>query len=211
VILYSLAHAQPDARGVYMERRGMKKEIQFLDSYNADTSTVPTVIEKLISDLREMGYPQAEVDEIIISLDEAITNAVQETIRHKEHSAERDKPLSEITVRYKITENEFDATIIDKGGGLDILKSLSIIPDASSDRYFNEVLDYSGSIGQEKLKISINGKEIPLHGIGAGLRILLSFMDSISIDLIDKEKIVSDCVSDTTDGTILTVRRKRRY
>jgi hypothetical protein len=57
----------------------------------------------------------------------------------------------------------------------------------------------------------LNGTEIPLHGIGAGLKIILNFMDAVTIDLIDREKIVSTSVSENTDGTILNMKRKKRY
>jgi len=50
-----------------------------------------------------------------------------------------------------------------------------------------------------------------LKGIGAGLKIMTAFMDSITIDLIDKEKFISNSISDFTDGTILNMKRKRRY
>jgi len=50
-----------------------------------------------------------------------------------------------------------------------------------------------------------------LNGIGAGLKIILSFMDQVKIDLIDKESIVSSSVSDNTDGTIFNLKRRRRY
>ena len=59
--------------------------------------------------------------------------------------------------------------------------------------------------------IRINGEEIPLRGIGAGLKIILSFMDSVTIDLIDKEKILTVQVTEHTDGTIFNMKRNRRY
>jgi hypothetical protein len=36
-------------------------------------------------------------------------------------------------------------------------------------------------------------------------------MDSITIDLIDQKKVVANSVSETTDGTILNIKRRRRY
>ena len=36
-------------------------------------------------------------------------------------------------------------------------------------------------------------------------------MDAVTIDLIDKEKVLSSSVSEHTDGTILNMKRKKRY
>lgn len=56
-------------------------DIDFLNSYSANTSVVPEVIERLIGDLRKTRYTQDEIDEIVLSMDEAITNAIQETMK----------------------------------------------------------------------------------------------------------------------------------
>ena len=191
----------------------VKKEINFLDSYIADTSIVPSVIGSLMNNLKLMNYPRDEIEEIVLCMDEAITNAVQETIRKKEcecfecHEGER----REITIRYNINVNDFDATIIDHGRGLNIDSLAGIIPDSSSDEYHTQIVRYATDSEKKKLTVRVNGKEISLKGIGAGLKIILAFMDTITIDLIDKKKIISDSVSEFTDGTILNLRRKRRY
>jgi len=44
-----------------------------------------------------------------------------------------------------------------------------------------------------------------------GLKVILAFMDSVSIDLIDKERVLANSVSEFTDGTILNLNRRRRY
>ncbi|RJP25453.1 MAG: hypothetical protein C4529_00845 [Deltaproteobacteria bacterium] len=192
----------------------VKKEINFLDSYSADTSIVPAVINNLMKNLEVMEYPRDEIDEIVLSMDEAITNAVQETIRKKNHftthvgaGGER----REITIRYNITSSNFDATIIDHGRGLDIDSLVGIIPDSTSTDYHNQIIRYATESERKKLTVRVNGKEIALKGIGAGLKIILAFMDNITIDLIDKKKIISDSVSEFTDGTILNLKRRRRY
>ena len=191
----------------------VKKEINFLDSYSADTSIVPTVINSLMKNLENMEYPREEIDEIVLSMDEAITNAVQETIRKKDN----DSALAghgerrEITIRYNITDSNFDATIIDHGRGLDIDSLVGVIPDSNSRDYHNQIIHYATESEKKKLTVRVNGKEIALKGIGAGLKIILAFMDNITIDLIDKKKIISDSVSEFTDGTILNLKRRRRY
>ncbi len=86
-----------------------KNEIKYLDSFVADTSTVPVVINALVKNLQKTSYPREEIDEIVLSMDEAITNAIQETLRKKKEkynsiSAER----REITIRYNITDKDFD-------------------------------------------------------------------------------------------------------
>jgi len=189
-----------------------RKEIKFLDSFSAETAIVPQIIDTLIFDLRKMDYPQDEIDEIILSMDEAITNAIQETINiNKNINRNKNSERREVTVRYTISEDEFDATIIDHGHGLDIFHILESVPDKDSQKYHDEVLTYASKSEEEKIRVRINGKDIPLRGIGAGLKIILNFMDTVTIDFIDKEKVLSDSVSKNTDGTIFNMKRKRKY
>jgi len=184
---------------------------KYIDSYNATSQTVPLVIDRLLADLKELDYPKEEIEEIILSMDEALTNAIQETIR-KEHNLNiaYDPDVREITVMYIVSKNEFEAVIIDHGKGFDLQKSMEKTPDKNSFDYFEQITRYSYE-KSSGLHVRVNGRQISLKGIGAGLKIMCAFMDSINIDLIDKEKIVSDTVSPVTDGTILTMRRKRRY
>ena len=191
----------------------LKKEINFLDSFSADTSIVPSVINSLMKNLEAMKYPREEIDEIVLSMDEAITNAVQETIRKKNHeySGFGHDERREITIRYNISDSDFDATIIDHGRGLNIDSLVGIIPDSTSHDYHSQIVRYATESEKKKLTVRVNGKEVALKGIGAGLKIILAFMDNITIDLIDKKKIISDSVSEFTDGTILNLKRGRRY
>ncbi len=195
------------------KKKGKKTEINFLDSYTADTSVVPSVINILVENLTTMNYPRGEIDEIILSMDEAITNAVQETIRKKKALANCGcvDERREITVRYSITDNDFNATIIDHGCGLDIESLVGIVPNVESTDYHDQIIRYATESEKKKITVRLNGKVVPLKGIGAGLKIILAFMDSVTIDLIDKKKILSDSVSEHTDGTILNLKRKRRY
>ncbi len=185
-------------------------EIGFLDSYTADTSIIPRVIDKLISDLKKAGYPQEDIDEIVLSMDESVTNAVQETI-NKNKSRTQGHKTRDITIRYTINASEFDATIIDHGKGLDLFNVLHSVPDRESKFYHDQIIIYATESERSKIKIRINGEEVPLKGIGAGLKIILHFMDAVTIDLIDKEKVLSSSVSEHTDGTILNMKRKKRY
>jgi anti-sigma regulatory factor (Ser/Thr protein kinase) len=186
-------------------------EISFLDSFRADTSIVPEVIDRLFSDLKKAKYPQEEAEEIILSMDEAITNAVQETINTLQDKYIQSRHNREITVRYTICKNHFDATIIDHGKGLDINKMFDKIPNSNSCKYYDQIYKYIEKSEKERLKVRINGNEIILNGIGAGIKIILTFMDTLTIDLIDKKNIVSDSVTKFTDGTILNMQRTRRY
>ena len=191
---------------------GIQKEINYLDSFNADTSVVPTVIASLVNHLREMKYPREEIDEIILSMDEAITNAVQETIRKKDGTETHGShERREITIRYNITDKDFDATIIDHGKGLDLQNIVGIIPDRDSHDYHDQIVRYATESEKKRITVRVNGKEITLKGIGAGFKIILAFMDTVTIDLIDKEKVISNSISEFTDGTILNLKRKRRY
>ncbi|MCX8122715.1 MAG: ATP-binding protein [Spirochaetes bacterium] len=184
---------------------------KYIDSYSATSGTVPQVIDRLLTDLKDMNYPKEEIEEIILSMDEALTNAIQETIR-KEHNLNipYDPDMREITVMYIVMPDEFEAVIIDHGKGLDLQESIKKTPDKHSLDYFEQITRYSFD-KELGLHVRVNGQQISLKGIGAGLKIMCAFMDSITIDLIDKEKIVSDTVTPVTDGTILTMRRKRRY
>lgn len=187
-----------------------KQEIGFLDSFGADTSIIPQVIDQLIGDLRKSGYPQEDIDEIVLSMDESVTNAVQETLNKNKARPHRGE-TRDITIRYTINPVEFDATIIDHGKGLDLFNILHSVPNQKSRSYHDQILIYATESERNKIKVRINGEEVPLKGIGAGLKIILHFMDAVTIDLIDKEKVLSSSVSEHTDGTILNMKRKRRY
>lgn len=186
------------------------KEIGFLDSFTASTSIVPEVIDRLMIDLIKMSYPQEEIDEIILSMDESITNAVQVTMNCNDKTCVVPEKRN-ITIRYTVSEREFDATIIDHGTGLDFIKILSTTPDINSKNYHDQIISYATESEKSKLSIKINGEVVPLRGIGAGLKIILSFMDSVSIEYIDKKTIIASNVTDSTDGTIFNIKRKRRY
>jgi len=185
-----------------------KNKIGYLDSFAAETSIIPKVISTLIYDLKKCDYLQEDIDEIVLSMDESITNAVQETLtKHKKTNLDR----RDITIRYTVTDSEFDATIIDHGKGLDIFSIIQSVPDNNAADYHEQIISYATESEQNKIKIRLNGKIIPLQGIGAGLKIILNFMDSVTIDFIDKEKVLSNSVSKHTDGTIFNMKRKKRY
>ncbi len=188
-------------------------EIKFLDSFDADTAVVPKVIDSLIFDLKKMKYPREEIYEIVLSMDEAITNAIQETMKKDTDgvSVEKDPERKGITVRYTVSINDFNATIIDHGKGLDIKGQMELTPQKHSGDYYDQIIRYVTDAERKKLTVRVNGKEIMLKGIGAGLKIILAFMDSVTIDLIEKKRGLSDTISNATDGTILNLIRKRRY
>jgi anti-sigma regulatory factor (Ser/Thr protein kinase) len=188
-------------------------EIKFLDSFEADTSVVPKVINILLSDLKKMKFPTEEIYEIVLSMDEAITNAIQETIKKEGNlkAPKSDDKRKGITIRYTITNKGFDATIIDHGKGLDIKSQRILTPDKSSNNYYDQIISYVSEVERKKLKVRLNGKEITLKGIGAGLKIILAYMDSVTIDLIEKKRGIANSISNFTDGTILNLIRKRRY
>jgi anti-sigma regulatory factor (Ser/Thr protein kinase) len=189
-------------------------DIDFLNSFTANTAVVPEVIERLINDLKKIKYIQDEIDEIVLSMDEAITNAIQETMKANEIAKRKfisDDDRRDITVRYTISTDIFDATIIDHGKGLDIFNILNSTPQVGTTTYMNQIISYATESEKSKIKVRLNGQEIALRGIGAGLKVILNFMDSITIDLIDKEKVLSRSVTENTDGTIFNMKRRRRY
>jgi hypothetical protein len=85
------------------------------------------------------------------------------------------------------------------------------LPNSKSCKYYDQIFKYIENTEKDRLKVRINGSEIILNGIGAGIKIILTFMDTLTIDLIDKKNIVSDSVTKFTDGTILNMQRTRRY
>ena len=180
------------------------KEIRFLGSYAANTSVVSEVIGKLIKDLSKVGYSEEETFEIAISMDETISNAIKATIENEKQTAE----TLYITIRYVVSETEFDATIIDHGSGFDFAQTLSDTPNSASDDYHDQIMNYG--IRKDKSTSSMVNKGISLKGIGAGLKIILNFMDSVSVDYIDKKDIIASNVTESTDGTIFNIKRERR-
>jgi anti-sigma regulatory factor (Ser/Thr protein kinase) len=188
-------------------------QTEFINSYPASTTVVPEVIERLISDLKKYEYGQNEIDEIAVSLDEAITNAIQETIELSQ-SLRFDGETTEtrdVTVSYAITKDIFDATVIDHGKGLDIYNTLISTPQSGSINYMHQIISYASESERRKLRVRLNGREIPLRGIGAGLKIILTFMDAVTIDLIDKQHVIAQSIAGHANGTIFTMKRKRRY
>ena len=185
------------------------KEIVFIGSFVAKTSIVAEIINELNQDLLKMEYPQEEIFEITIAMDESVSNAVKATI---ENTPEASKKLY-ITVRYNITETEFDATIIDRGKGLDFIKTLNTTPHSKSNNYRNQLMDYTADEADEKnlrSTLTINNENVSLKGVGAGLKIILSYMDSVFIKYLDKKEVIASNVSESTDGTIFNMKRKRR-
>lgn len=193
---------------------GKKDTIIFRDSFEADTRILAYLIDKLFEDLNHAGYPEEESHEIVVAVDEAITNAILETIKATgevvdeltvpPHAAK----AKSVAVRWEITPTEFYATIIDHGTGLDLSTVQQQIPQVNRDDYLHEVGEYQN---QCNLTIRVNGERIELKRLGAGLKIMSTFMDAIFIDLIDAEKTVSNQVkAGITTGTILNLYRKRR-
>ncbi len=189
-----------------------EKQIGYLDSFCADTEVVTKVINRLIFDLEQVGYPEDEIYEIVLSMDESITNAIQETLKKDRECSEFDTNAKRnITIRYTVDSKSFDATIIDHGKGLDIFNIIQSLPDRNSSDYMTQIIRYASDSEKQKILVRINGKEISLKGIGAGLKIILNFMDKVTIDLIDRQKVLATSVSEHTDGTIFNMKRKRRY
>jgi anti-sigma regulatory factor (Ser/Thr protein kinase) len=196
---------------------GMDVHIQKTDfsrSYRASPDIVQDVIEQLISDLKYHGYAQPEIDEIVLSLDEAITNAIQVALALKQenHGTRESADSSDITIQYSMTDDAFDATVMDRGKGFNIFNILSTTPRIGSANDINQIISYASDSEQAKIRVRVNGEEIPLHGIGAGLKIILNFMDTVTIDFIgESREKVSRPESRNAGGTILHMRRQKRY
>jgi len=187
--------------------------IVFHDSFEADTRVLSSIVDKLFEDLDRAAYDKEEAQEIVVAVDEAITNAVLETIKstgevEEDFSiASRTDKVKAIAVRWEITDRDFYATVVDHGPGLDLEAIEKHLPETSRKDYLDQVSEH-----QQKgnIRLRLNGEEIELARLGAGLKIMASFMDTILIDLIDAKKTLSDQVATSTLGTILNLYRARR-
>lgn len=190
------------------------KTITFHESFEADTRILAFLIDRLFEDLSRAGYAEEEGQEIVVAVDEAITNAVLETIKATGEVLDnfsvtlKKGPLKMIAVKWEITPEDFTATVIDHGAGLDLDEVQQRTPQTGTGDYLNQVDDYQHKCN---LCMRVNGQNVELKRLGAGLKIMATFMDDIFIDLIDSCEIISSTVSHCTTGTILTLHRSRRH
>lgn len=190
-----------------------KEHIVFYDSFEADTRILSFLIDKLFRDLENAKYDSEEAQEIVVAVDEAITNAILETIKATGEVVDDltitfdPKAVKSIAVRWEITPEEFFATVIDHGSGLDLQSIKSRVPQVNKEDYLSQVKTYQDKCN---LHLRLNGEEIELKRLGAGLKIMANFMDSIFIDLIDSRQSVTTTVNKSTMGTILNLYRQRR-
>lgn len=195
------------------EKENKKTSIVFHDSFEADTRILSYLIDHLFQDLEKAGYNEEEAHEIVVAVDEAITNAILETIKAT-GEVEDDLTIAfdsskvkSIAVKWEITPNEFYATVIDHGSGLDLATIQETVPRVDRQDYLGQVDSYQN---QCNLHLRLNGEEIEIKRLGAGLKIMTSFMDAIFIDLIDAKKSLSQKVKHSTTGTILNLYRRRK-
>jgi anti-sigma regulatory factor (Ser/Thr protein kinase) len=186
----------------------MNSPIQYIRSFGPETKFVPIVVADLEGDLAKTEIPQADAMEIVLAVDEALTNAILETARTKGANHEQDKDSSQlensVTVSWAIDSDRFSFTVIDQGEGLDLDIMIGNAPVPGESDYFEKVQEYEQ---KDQLVLRINGKPVEVKRFGAGLKIILSFMDKITIDYIDKEAIVTKQLSGATQGTIMTMIR----
>ncbi|GEM_PF-152797 len=200
-----------DSRSAALEK---SKAVTFHESFEADTRILASIIDKLFEDLEHAGYSEEEGQEIVVAVDEAITNAVLETIKATGEVLDnfavalKKGPLKMIAVKWEITDQDFTATVIDHGAGLDLDEVQQRTPQTGTGDYLNQVDDYQHKCN---LRMRVNGESVELKRLGAGLKIMATFMDDIFIDLIDSCEIISSTVSHCTTGTILTLHRNRKH
>jgi len=194
----------------------LPQSIEFQESFKADTRVLAYLIDKLFDDLKKAKYSEDEAQEIVVAVDEAVTNAILETIKASgdvdddfstELRAEILKNTKSIAIRWIITPDDFHATVIDRGGGLDLEQINKEIPQVQDENYLEQVKNYEDN---GNIIVRFNGKNIRLKRLGAGLKIMQKFLDAVIIDLIDSKSILSETVSKNTVGTILNLYRKRR-
>lgn len=187
----------------------MGEKIEYLKSFGPETKFVPLVIEDLSKDLRHSSFLEHDIMEIIMAVDEALTNAILETAKSTQSitdSTKQELSDNSVSVRWSIDEDKFAFTVIDQGRGLDLDIMLGRVPVPKNKDYFETVQEYEK---KDQLLIRINGQPVEVKRFGAGLKIILSFMDLITIDYIDKEEIISKKISGATQGTIFNMIRFR--
>lgn len=190
----------------------MDEPIRYIRSFGPETKFVPQVIGDLEADLDKAGFSFEDRMEVVMAVDEAMTNAILETARSKNSFITKIKEAfrleNSVTVSWSIDVDKFSFTVIDQGEGLDLEIMIGKTPAPGDKDYFDKVKHYEQ---KDQLVLRINGKPVEVKRFGAGLKIILSFMDRITIDYIDKEAIVTKKLSGATQGTILSMIRYRDH
>ncbi len=183
----------------------MPELIEYVNSFGPETRFVPMIIEDLMRDLSRSFFSKDESQEIVMAVDEAMTNAILETARRTRNVTQQ--VSYSVNVRWTIDAEKFSFTVIDQGKGLDLDIMLGKVPVPQNADYFEKVQQYEK---KDQLQIRVNGKPVEVKRFGAGLKIILSFMDLITIDYIDKKEIISKKISGATEGTIFSMTRYHR-
>jgi len=195
-----------------IERTPRDAPILFYDCLESDTRLIAPLIDQLFNDLDQAGYCGDEASEIVTAFEEAVTNAMFETIKETGKMqdilllAKTERPPKIIVVIWKISQDFFTATIVDHGAGLDLKSQEENTPDISSKDYLKQVGEHQH---KGNLHINVNGEAVVLKRLGMGLKIMTSLMDEVHITLIDPYEMVSKTVHSKTMGTILTLHRAR--
>jgi len=183
------------------------------DCLDADTNRLGFIIDRLFSDLAQAGYCDDEANEIVTAFDEAITNAIYETIKEIDGiqnvslGANMEKAPKAIVVSWKITPDDFQVSIADHGSGLDLGEQEKRTPKTNSGDYLDQVQKYQSECN---LSVTVNGQVIELKRLGVGLKIITSMMDDVHITLIDQNAELSATSNGPAAGTILALHRARR-
>jgi len=194
----------------HSDAAGQNASIRFYDCLDADTNRLGFFIDRLFSDLAQAGYCDEEANEIVTAFDEAITNAIYETIKEINgmQDTKMEKAPKTIVVSWKITPDDFSVSIADHGSGLDLKEQEKRIPKTNSDDYLDQVQKYQRACD---LSITINGHAVVLKRLGVGLKIITSMMDHVDITLIDQNAAHPASSNTSAAGTILALHRARRF
>jgi anti-anti-sigma factor len=189
--------------------------IHYYDCLESDTRILSSLLDRLFDHLAQAGYCEEEANEIVVAFDEAVTNALFETIKETGEMVDillrtkekEENPPKIVVVTWRITPDTFTATVIDHGSGLDLKSEEENAPDTNSENFLQQVSDHQV---KSNLHVTINGEAVEFKRLGMGLKIMTNLMDSVHITLIDPHEAVSKTVNSQTMGTILTLRRARR-
>ncbi len=181
------------------------ESIAYQESISPNPDVLSKVIDRLSRDLENAGVNKYEANDILVCLDEGLTNAVLETMKHTRKIKRNSYNDRSIVVRWEIRPNAFFATIVDHGGGFNIRNISKALPEARQKDYMRQIEAYQQS---KEIKFKADGRNKNIKRFGAGLKIMTSLMDVIMVDLINTKKDLFKESSDDVSGTILNMYRR---
>lgn len=176
-----------------------RSAILFCGTLGADLKQVRPVLDRLAADLEQAQVGDETADEIQVAFDEALTNAVIETLRNNEAHTDHDPQHRSILVNWEIQAGGFFATIVDCGGGIDLGRTMMGLPRFGSDRFEDDLERHQAA---NDVSFRHQGETRMVKRLGAGLRLMAAFMDSVVF------RLIADNVPHKRAGSVTQLYRK---